>query len=405
MNEAQHTAVRRSVGSAFTTNSLLDYEESINTTLAELVQALDQDSRQSSEGKINMTHWMQLFAIDVLMRIAFSESLGFMQKGKDVDGVLGAIVARFDHWGHWAAVPGLDYALNKSKWSSILTSFWRKLTSPSGSSPPTSSPLASVSMSRMQDRAKIRASNEKEKDISQEQNDLLDKFLRGQAAHSSLLSQDGVLGIIMSTIGAGADTTGGTLTYTLYLLAKYPHTKEKLYSELRDALDKGIISSSNPDSDSPELKWTDVNTKLPYLDAVLKESMRVIPISAWGLDRVVPAQGATIAGRYFPPGTVVGCQIDAVHLDKTVFGDDADQFRPERWLEGEEDDQRRKAMARSFLAFSAGKRVCMGIHIAWLELKKTIPIIVKNFDVCIYSYSAPVYRYTGHGYTNSYVLI
>ena len=72
-------------------------------------------------------------------------------------------------------------------------------------------------------------------------------------------------------------------------------------------------------------------------------------------------------------------------MDNEVFGDDADQFRPERWLD-DGDDQHKKAMARAFLAFSAGKRLCMGIHIAWLEVKKTIPVIVSNFDVCTLIY-------------------
>ena len=100
----------------------------------------------------------------------------------------------------------------------------------------------------------------------------------------------------MSTIGAGADTTGGTLTYTLYLLAKNPQAKEKLYGELRDAVDQGVIGKSS--SGEPRWKWNEVNTKMPYLDAVLKESMRLIPIAAWGLDRVVPAQ-VSISPCYF----------------------------------------------------------------------------------------------------------
>ena len=289
MNEAQHTAVRRSVGSAFTTNSLLDYEESIDTTLMELVDSMEQAAR-SNDGKIDMTHWMQLFAIDVLMQIAFSESLGFMKTGGDVEGVLAAIVGRFDHWGHWAAAPELDYVVNKSKLSSYLRTFGMTLSRLwQASTPETSgnSPLASVGMAKLQSRS-IANEKEKKEGLHRAQTDLLDKFLTGQATHPSLLSDPYLLGIVMSTIGAGADTTGGTLTYTLYLLAKNPHAKEKLYAELRDALAQGTVASSN--SGAPKWRWNEVNTKLPYLDAVLKESMRLIPIAAWGLDRVVPAQ-------------------------------------------------------------------------------------------------------------------
>ena len=176
----------------------------------------------------------------------------------------------------------------------------------------------------------------------------------------------------LSTIGAGADTTAGTLTYTLYLLCTHPAAAHALQQELDDAMRQGSLT--NPP------KWSQVN-RLPYLEAVLKESMRIIPIASWGLDRIVPTGGATVSGQYLPGGTVVGCNIDAVHLDEDVYGQDAAAFRPERWLEADEDQRRR--MDRAFLAFSAGKRTCTGIHIAWLEMKKTLPLLLMNFEVSV----------------------
>ncbi|EXJ82168.1 hypothetical protein A1O1_08237 [Capronia coronata CBS 617.96] len=345
MNEAQHTAVRRSVGSAFTTNSLLDYESSIEVSGHDLLEALEKET------VVDITHQLQLWAVDVIMRIAFSESLGFIQKSSDVDGILAAIIGRFDHWGHWAAVPLLDYLLFKSPFASFV----RKKTN---------SALARVGLEKMQTRPILPSQSE--------QKDLMQKFLEGQAKHPDLVSNDEILGIIMSTIGAGADTTAGTLTYTIYLLCQNPEAMKKLQEELHQALETGTMSYPP--------KWMEVN-RLPYLEAVLKESMRIMPIAAWGLDRVVPKGGTTICGQYIPGGAVVGCQIDATMRDKGVYGDDSDTFRPERWLDATETQKRR--MDRAFIAFSAGKRICMGIHIAWLELKKALPLLVMNFDMSL----------------------
>jgi cytochrome P450 len=174
----------------------------------------------------------------------------------------------------------------------------------------------------------------------------------------------------MSTIGAGADTTAGTLTYTLYFLCKNPSARIRLVQEIYDRLRAGTMT--NPP------KWAEVNN-MPYLEAVLKESMRLLPIPSWGLDRVVPLAGAMIAGKYIPGGTIVGCQMDAIHLNEGVYGKDSTSYRPERWLEA--DEEQRRLMDRSFLTFSAGKRVCTGIHIAWLEMKKTLPLLLMNFNV------------------------
>lgn len=343
MSEAQHTAVRRCVGSAFTTNSLLDYESAIDASGNDLLGVLENHT------SVDITHYLQLWAIDVLMRLAFSESLGFMQKGDDVDGILEAIIGRFDHWGRWSAMKTLEFYLFKSPFASMVKK-------------QANSALARVGL----DKIKARSNSTSQ----MKSRDLMQKFLDGQAKHPDLVTHDEILGIIMSTIGAGADTTAGTMTYTLYLLCQNPAAMQKLQDELQQALDSGDMSYPP--------KWTQVN-KLPYLEAVLKESMRLMPIAAWGLDRVVPKGGTTICGQYFPAGTVVGCQIDATMLDQSVYGQDSQDFRPERWLEVPEDQRRR--MDRTFIAFSSGKRICMGLHIAWLELKKALPLLVMNFDV------------------------
>lgn len=345
MNEGQHTAVRKSCGRAFTTNNLLEYESFLDDSAAELLGVLESNSQ------LDLANWLQLFAMDALIRMAFSESLGFLRQGKDIDGILDAVVNRFDHWGSWAAVPALDRLFNKN----VVASWLRRKQD---------SPLARVSLARLRARKLIMDKVERK--------DLLQKFLEGQAKYPELVSQAEIQGIVMSTIGAGADTTAGTLAYTFYLLCKHPESKARLFSEIHEARKADALSSPP--------RWIEVD-RLPYLDAVLKESMRILPIASWGLDRVVPAEGAVIADKFIPPGTVVGCQIDSVHLDEGVYGADAKSFRPERWLEGDEEQQRR--MRRSFLAFSAGKRICTGMHIAWLEIKKVFPLVMMKYEVCL----------------------
>lgn len=72
--------------------------------------------------------------------------------------------------------------------------------------------------------------------------------------------------------------------------------------------------------------------KLPYLQACIKESMRVLPPSAIGLQRVAPAGGVTIGDRTFPAGTILSVHLPGVLLSRDIWGPDAREFRPERWL-------------------------------------------------------------------------
>ena len=122
-------------------------------------------------------------------------------------------------------------------------------------------------------------------------------------------------------------------------------------------------------------KWTEVN-KLPYLDVVIKEAMRLAPFLNLPLEREVPPSGTEVNGIRIPGGTTIGCHSTLVGRDKAFYGEDANYFRPERWF-----SDNRQAMERNSLVFGSGKRMCIGLHIAELEIKKTIPVLVRDFDV------------------------
>ena len=82
----------------------------------------------------------------------------------------------------------------------------------------------------------------------------------------------------------------------------------------------------------------------------MKEAMRLHPSVGFGLERYVPAGGATICGHYLPAGTVVSMNAWSVHQNKHVFGDDAQEFRPERWIDA--DEEALKRMGRASLTVS-----------------------------------------------------
>jgi cytochrome P450 len=82
---------------------------------------------------------------------------------------------------------------------------------------------------------------------------------------------------------------------------------------------------------------------------VIKEALRIHTAPGFPLGRVVPKQGATIAGEYFASGMEVGVNPWVVHFNKELFGDDAEDFRPERWLE---DPGRAAEMGRYLLTVS-----------------------------------------------------
>jgi cytochrome P450 len=142
----------------------------------------------------------------------------------------------------------------------------------------------------------------------------------------------------------GADTTGTTLMHGAFHILSSPKVYRKLKEELLTA-------------------WPDLNNqltlleleKLPYLTAVLKESLRISPGVASPLPRVVPAEGATICGTYVPGGTVVEMSSYFVHGNASIFKTPK-QFDPDRWLGPEGKD-----LDKWLVAFSKGPRSCLGL--------------------------------------------
>jgi cytochrome P450 len=94
------------------------------------------------------------------------------------------------------------------------------------------------------------------------------------------------------------------------------------------------------------------------------------------MPRNTPPSGATICGEYFPAGVTVGCNPYIINRDRSVFGEDADVFRPERWL----DEKRAKEMEKSFLTFGYGSRTCVGKNISLMEMQKLVPQLLRYFE-------------------------
>lgn len=180
--------------------------------------------------------------------------------------------------------------------------------------------------------------------------DMMSKFLQSKhPTTGKLYSKAEVHAISSSVIAAGSDTTSVALAAFFRQVLSNPNVYSKLQSEVDEAVQEGKLSL-------PAEYYQGVN--LPYLSACLKESLRLHPPISMDLPRNVPKEGAVIAGRFFPYGISVGISPYVVHRQEESFGKDAETFRPERWLEA--DDEEKKRMERCFFTFGGGSRACIG---------------------------------------------
>lgn len=143
-------------------------------------------------------------------------------------------------------------------------------------------------------------------------------------------------------IGAGIDTTGDALCFLMWELSQ-PHNAERMHRLSEELRTCDPLCGDKLDS-------------LPYLNAVVEETLRLWAPGTLPLPRYVPQGGRVIDGYYIPGHTIVSVQSFTMHrFDQTAFPE-PDKFIPERWLEEKGSGERQRLM----FAFGAGARTCIG---------------------------------------------
>jgi len=180
----------------------------------------------------------------------------------------------------------------------------------------------------------------------------------------------------MLTHNTGRDTTAQSLTWTFYLLMRNPSAQEGVISNLRETF--GNASPQLPLSfDSVQ------SSSLPYVAAVFNESLRLYPPVPVELKECTSSTTFP-DGTWLPAGAVVIWATWAIGRSKNIWGQDADDFRPSRWLiDGDGGDGMpalKSLSAFEFPVFNGGPRSCLGKRMAELLAAYVIASLVWKFD-------------------------
>lgn len=120
-------------------------------------------------------------------------------------------------------------------------------------------------------------------------------------------------------------------------------------------------------------------TDLPYLNAVVHESLRLMHGALCRLTRFNPTGPEQYKTWTIPAGTKISMSLPDINLDQSIWGSDAEIFRPERWLPGEKGNF--QGMEKWLVTFGRGTRVCAGVELAWMELKFILGTLHRRFDM------------------------
>ncbi|KAK4496721.1 hypothetical protein PRZ48_012704 [Zasmidium cellare] len=370
-DEAQHAKMKRPIASAYSLSTLVEFEPLIDSTTAVFLSRLD-DLFANTNKVCDLGTWLQWYAFDVIGELTLSRRIGFLQKAHDVQGIIASVAANFDRCSVLGQMPWLDLWTYKNP---LYLYFFAK---------PVSNPILLFGQKLLQDRLKGWEAEPTFLDVQDpaletkilhgtlpSKPDFLSRFLQLHTEQPDIVTDRALLTYLFMNINAGSDTIASTLRAIFYYLLKNPSTLQRLQTELSTAASSGNLSLPLPN-------WTESRT-LPYLNAVITEALRLNPALALPLERIVPATGLQIGTTYLPPNTIVGVNPWSHQRNTQIFGSDAADFRPERWIESS--SEQIKFMEANMLTFGAGKRTCLGRNIAMLELVKVVPALVMRYDM------------------------
>lgn len=178
-----------------------------------------------------------------------------------------------------------------------------------------------------------------------EVNDLLNAMLNGKDPKTGDgLTRESIIDNAITFLAAGHETTSGMLSFVFYYVLKNP----EVYRKIQEEVDRTV----GTESVSP-----DHLTKLPYINAVLREALRLMPTAPGFGVKTKSSTGDVLGGKYhIPPNTNVVALLHNVQRDPAVYGDDSREFKPERML----DKNFNELPPGAWKPFGNGARGCIG---------------------------------------------
>ncbi|WAO87340.1 Hypothetical protein NCS54_00464500 [Fusarium falciforme] len=269
---ATHTRKKKYMNPAFSARALTEFEPHMDVELLAWKRQLLRFHKEA-EGRVDFVVWTNYLAFDVIGSFSFGRPFGFIEKGNDPYNLIRTIDMRGEVLN---ALGSLTPWLRPFMKYYFLDPFW-----PSG-------------LKATADLEKIgREAFLLRKESADDRRDLLSHlFAVADAKNKDPIDENEIIAESISFIVGGSDTTSSTMTNFIDRVSRNPTIQSRLQQEL----DEGF-PGEQADDWVPEERQV---AKLPYLVAVLREVMRLRPTSATGLERITPAGGKMVAGKFIP---------------------------------------------------------------------------------------------------------
>lgn len=375
-DRAEHTRKRKIISHAFSPRSVAEFEPHMAANLERWVKQLDRIAASQSSielnggfSEYNAMPWFSYLAFDIIGDLAFGSPFGMVNKGKD------ETESQLVVGGPISYTPAVEVLNRRGEISSTLgllpalRPIARYLPDPFF----TKGVAAVENLTGIAVAAVASRIDAAEKGVDDNRNDILSRLLQAKDANGQPMGRTELTAEALTQLIAGSDTISNTACAVFYwILHGERSAPNTIIPRLRQELDTAI------GPDKKIVSYSQVRD-LPFLRRCTDEGMRLHSTSAIGLPRIVAdGPGVEFEGFYYPQGTVLSVPSYTIHHMSEIWGDDVEEFKPDRWL---------NLTARQklcFNPFSYGPRACVGQNVAIMELQLIIGTLFHRYDFVLY---------------------
>ncbi|KAF9261026.1 cytochrome P450 [Marasmius fiardii PR-910] len=345
-NVAEHLQRRKLWNKAFSSTRVKAYEHLLRKRLLQLADILD--TKAAGKEGIDLAGWLSFFSYDFMGDMAFRAGFELMRDG-DKDGIWKIMEAGIALPSYVQHIPWITPLLRKLSKMEPTGSRFRKF-------------VAQIARSRIERGTGASLTGE----------DLSTHLLDENSPEPKPLPFDIYVAEALLAIVAGSDTAATCMSCAFF----YILNEKSLFDRLREEIDTffPLPQGIAPYEDTAKL------ADMPFLNAVINESLRVQPPVPTGLQRAPePKSGGKMVGSIFiSEDTTVYIPPYAIHRDSRYFSPNPDVFWPDRWLSTTKDVTLNQA---AFIPYSTGPMNCVGKALAQVELRAVIATLVQRFDM------------------------
>ncbi|KAM3064749.1 hypothetical protein ACMFMG_012063 [Clarireedia jacksonii] len=364
-DKERHQRRRKEILPGLTVTKVPDIETAVNENLQQLLNLIKTKyiSSDIEIVPVDLARKLQYFLIDSISTVVLGKTFGNLQSDSDTDGSITAIEEAFVLWAAALAF-GVDW-LPQVPFIGPL--FLPSIKDKKG---------FGKFMSRCFSYVDQSAAN-----MNGDESHTLASFIRNGVVGDELHSE----ALLIMTIGSinPLGAISGTLLHVI--------TNPRVYSKLQDEVNNAVRDGKAPAAGEGLISSAQAR-QLPYLQATIREGMRLWPPVDGLFARDVPPGGDTIFinGKpvFLPGGVSIARSVTSMFQSKETYGNDADSFRPERWI-GTNSDKITNMVRTSDLLYNYGNDQCLGKGITQVEMGKTIFELLRNFKFAVNNPTRP----------------